>query len=511
MLKQSLSILTAGLVGALAISACGDSGADGGAGGQGGEAATTSTKATSAATKTTGAGPTTGAMNTSASTADASSSADASSADASTTSDATTATATVAASSSTGMLTPGADGNNCAMDATCDGGTCLTEVDNGIPGGQCTEDCGATGMCADANSTCVSFGIFGPNLCLRNCDPATAGSCGAPATLECLELNGGGGVCFGTCTADAQCSGGNVCDEAVGSCEGVENCTNMMDDNGDGETDCADGQCSADATCVAALAMACMNPPALTNGSTVMGTTVGGSNSFTCGSGVGGGLGRVYTYTATATGQVTFTLDSGMQDQGLIARSACSNNPADNLGCVDASGGAIENLTLAVTTGDVVTVVVEAFAPMEEGPFSLTTSFAAPPPNDTCAGALPLIGATMGTWAGATDGSSPGAAMNMCTGFTAEGGDVVYSFTLPANGTLDVTITPNGTSGDPSIYVVSDCNMTAATCVEGMDGGVGGDPETLTFTNMAGGNFFLIVDTFEPVSESFTIDATITP
>jgi hypothetical protein len=59
--------------------------------------------------------------------------------------------------------------------------------------------------------------------------------------------------------------------------------------------------------------------------------------------------------------------------------------------------------------------------------------------------------------------------LSACTGFHSEGNEIVYSLTIPANTTLQVTYA-NDNGGDESLYVLSDCS-DAQSCLAGSDGG----------------------------------------
>ena len=105
-----------------------------------------------------------------------------------------------------------------------------------------------------------------------------------------------------------------------------------------------------------------------------------------------------------------------------------------------------------------------------------------------------------GDSAGFENDYSPGSS---CTGYSANGTDVVYSVTLAAGETLDASLLG---SHDTSLYVVSDCTDVTASCLAG-DDTFGSNPEVVTYTSMAGETVFLIVDGY---SGSGTYDLTVT-
>ncbi len=128
--------------------------------------------------------------------------------------------------------------------------------------------------------------------------------------------------------------------------------------------------------------------------------------------------------------------------------------------------------------------------------FDLAITEAAPPcetpANDTCAGALPLVmceTTIIDDMCGATNAYSPGA--GGCTGYSANGLDLVYSVELIADQQLTVT---GVTSFDNSIYLVSDCADPVGSCVAGADATTNGT-ETLVFdAGNAPGTYYLILD-----------------
>jgi hypothetical protein len=92
-----------------------------------------------------------------------------------------------------------------------------------------------------------------------------------------------------------------------------------------------------------------------------------------------------------------------------------------------------------------------------------------------------------------------------CTSFTTNGEDVVYSMSVPAGTTLNVSYQ---SSGDASIYLLQDC--TTSTCIAGSDETLTGGLETLSFTFQAEGTYYLVLDTFGTGSAgTFTLTGTL--
>jgi len=136
------------------------------------------------------------------------------------------------------------------------------------------------------------------------------------------------------------------------------------------------------------------------------------------------------------------------------------------------------------------------------GTYILTAGEADPPcpapENNTCEGAIELpFGSTVNfNNCGATNDyttSSGG-----CTGYSANGIDVVYYVDLVEDQQLTVTAT---TSYDNAIYLVTDCADIDNTCVAGADATTNG-VETLVFDAAdAPGRYFLILDGYSSTSE----------
>jgi hypothetical protein len=103
--------------------------------------------------------------------------------------------------------------------------------------------------------------------------------------------------------------------------------------------------------------------------------------------------------------------------------------------------------------------------------FVRCTAAPTPPSNDTCLGAIKLDCkdfTVAGTTAGAFNDYTPTLTPPTgCTGFTANGADVVYLVTLPDGGSIDLVYT---SSADASVYLVNDCvSPSDAACVAGAD------------------------------------------
>ncbi len=329
------------LVGLLALGAfsvhCGD---DTGSGGDGGAGVTTGKGATTA----TGPGPTTATgMTTTTGMATTTTGA--------TTSN-TTATTTTAATT-TGATTTGNGGGGGGPNVTCidvlnHPATTCTAPDPALCECEgCTLPQCDDGMGTFADCVCA--------VCATDAFCANAGNCVADGLCDPY---GEGCVCA-DCFAHPQCAGQ------------VEDCNNGVDDNGNGLTDCADtAYCALDPQCLAA---ACGMPTAAVIGANA-GDTTNGSNLLT-GSCTGGGATEVvYSFTPASDGALTLTLASAT-DQGVYVQTTCGDAGTE-IGCVDAVlGGTDEVLTLFVTGGVPLTIVVDGFTPAESGPYTLTVAF----------------------------------------------------------------------------------------------------------------------------------------
>lgn len=115
---------------------------------------------------------------------------------------------------------PGAAvGDACGADDDCPmGSACLTEAGNGWPGGACAglgcDPVSNTGCTGDAQ--CLPSGFGGDGLCVDGCgttaDCRDGYECRGSATYPDRL------VCQPGCTSDAACTGGRVCNEALGTC-----------------------------------------------------------------------------------------------------------------------------------------------------------------------------------------------------------------------------------------------------------------------------------------------------
>ncbi len=120
-----------------------------------------------------------------------------------------------------------------------------------------------------------------------------------------------------------------------------------------------------------------------------------------------------------------------------------------------------------------------------------------PPANDQCAGAIPLeCGAIAlnGTSQFANNDYSPLASgTGGCTGFVANGKDVVYVINATSGDAIDVNYT---SVADGSIYLITDCASPTTSCVAGADATLTGVAEHLVYTFTSSGTYYLILDNY---------------
>ena len=161
----------------------------------------------------------------------------------------------------------------------------------------------------------------------------------------------------------------------------------------------------------------------------------------------------------------------------------------------DGGEGYYSKIEYTLAPNTTVYVLVTGYSSYTSGTYFLTmVEGEAPcpaPENNTCEGALPLPFGTTFTFnnCGATNDYSP--ASGGCTGYSANGLDVVYYVDLIEDQQLTVTAT---TSYDNAIYLVTDCADVENTCVAGADATVSGT-ETLIFDTAENpGRYYLILD-----------------
>ena len=80
---------------------------------------------------------------------------------------------------------------------------------------------------------------------------------------------------------------------------------------------------------------------------------------------------------------------------------------------------------------------------------------------------------------------------NACTGFDLSGPDEIYVVTVPAGGTINASVIPDG--WDAAIYVTAVCGASPA-CLVGSDFGLEGASEGLSVTVDDPGEYYVVVD-----------------
>jgi cysteine-rich repeat protein len=147
----------------------------------------------------------------------------------------------------------------------------------------------------------------------------------------------------------------------------------------DGNTSSGDG-CSADCLTIE-WAEVCAALPALSTTQTNTGTTAGAPAYFDsagqCSFANGGGPERAYTFVAPSDGTLYLTLTQPSDDLVIYVQDGCGPvAPETYVACSNfAPQGQEESTTALLSNGQVVTVLVEGFTSIDEGPYALTATF----------------------------------------------------------------------------------------------------------------------------------------
>ena len=123
--------------------------------------------------------------------------------------------------------------------------------------------------------------------------------------------------------------------------------------------------------------------------------------------------------------------------------------------------------------------------------------------GSSCANAIPILqsGTINGTYYPWQTNLSPPDVFGYCTDYEAVGPEVVYSVTLTAGQTITATVSATDTNNqDTSIYLITDCAAIGTSCVAGDD--AFGTDDSLTYTSIAGGTYYVVVDNYDTVINS---------
>jgi len=234
-------------------------------------------------------------------------------------------------------------------------------------------------------------------------------------------------------------------------------------------------------------ALDCSGAIPISCGDVVAGDNSGGvdnANVYSCVSWNETGPDAVYELTLATDQIVTVGISNLQADLDVFILSSCSENDCVAYGdagfttdclpagtyyiVVDGYNGAMSTFDLSVTCGD---------CPVSSD-------------NETCETAIELCGTFDLGYSTIGAASDYPLASSSCTGWSASGGDLVYSVCLEAGGTIDVTQTGNY---DMSMYLITDCADAWTSCVAGSDNCCTGADEIISYTSVGGGMYYLIV------------------
>lgn len=200
---------------------------------------------------------------------------------------------------------------------------------------------------------------------------------------------------------------------------------------------------------------ACANALTVSSGSTA-GTTAAASNDGAASCGSSNTSPDVwYRYTPACSGTVVFGVTSTAIDAVVSLHAACTGPGAVALDCNDTGPvpGTNAELAYAVTAGQTYLVRVAGNG-ASVGAFTLTIT-TTPPPNDSCANALPLGYATAQFDTCASTTSGPSESLCTSSGDSQISGDLWYRFTAPVGGRTVVSTCGSAFDTRLGIYAAS--------------------------------------------------------
>ena len=446
-----------------------------------------------------------------------------------------------------GTTGPNKIGDECVTDADCDAdvGVCIAQVTNGFPKGYCTALCDGDVDCGEG----VCFEDAQTPFCLFPCSDTE--DCRAGYGCQTISAATSSDACFPACTANSDCATPAECitDEADGNfgfCIEDEVCNDDTDNDLDGRPDCTDSDCTTISPCQEQIATACTEAGAFTTPSA--GDTSTGDNLFApvnCGGTGNTGFGNelLFSYTATAKGQLHIEAVPTDSDLVLYARLVCAGDDADMLDCSDdpQDGAATEIIDIGLLQDQQVTIFVDTWQPGNEGAYALTSTFTPAICGDGmttlpetcddtnalsgdgcsdvceveldfyCTNAIPLVLNTPvsgNTATGTNLFQAPQDALECTFGGAglAPGQEVLYVYTPATSGMLTVDLTSTSDT-DFGLYARTDC-LDVATQLGCSDVNfmAGMNDETLTIPVTMGVPVTIFVDAYQVAGGAFSIE-----
>lgn len=240
---------------------------------------------------------------------------------------------------------PGGQGTSTSSSGSMNTGGAGGEAGNNMQGGAGGMGTGGTGginTMPECGNSIIELGEV--------CDGLALGG------LVCKDF----GFDNGTLACTAQCTFN------TSGCSGTESCADGSDNDGDGDIDCMDSDCTG--PCM----NSCNSIVSLSDPATVNGDISGHASQQdpSCLSPAGSGSEVVYVFTAAQSGMLDLKLVS-LFDLGISVRTTCTS-AASEQGCADQNSpdGSVR-LAIPINQGQSVFVHIDGYSPLDAGPYTL--------------------------------------------------------------------------------------------------------------------------------------------
>jgi len=239
------------------------------------------------------------------------------------------------------------------------------------------------------------------------------------------------------------------------------------------------------------------------------GTGVNNVEFYNCQPFTESGPENVFRLTIGSTSNVSVTMSPAGCDLDLFVLASCEEDD-----CIGSSAGtATELVELDCLAPGTYYVVVDGYSGDVCGyTLNISCTPCTPPPgNEACDTATPLACGAI-SFSVNTDGTvnnyDPGAG-NTCTGYSASGGDLVWSVCIPEGGTIDLAI--DEVDYDASTYLITNCANIVGSCLSGSDCFPWPCTNFINYTNPGPGdvNAYLVIDGFAGATGATDVNGTL--